>query len=174
MRIRRVFHRYLTISVLSLLAGCGYHFVGQGGGFPGDIQSLAIQTFENKTKEMTLHRVVTSAVRNEFVSRRDLRIVGVGEADAVLQGTITSFTTSSLAYDAEGRAIEYRVAINLDLKLVRRVDGTILWEVPNFAKTEEYRASTEVLTNEAQKNRAIRTLAEDLAEDCYFRLREDF
>jgi hypothetical protein len=96
------------------------------------------------------------------------------KADASLQGTITSITIGSIAYDEEARAKEYRVTITLDLLLIRRGNSEILWRGDGIQGSWEYMASTDVTVEEGRKNSAIRKIADDLAEEIYIKIKERF
>lgn len=152
---------------------CGYHLLGRGQ-FPGGISTLSISPPKNRTQEPELSRVFASAIHKEINSRKELEVVASHKADAVLKGIIISFTTRSVAYDREGRATEYRISMKLDLELIHREDGKMLWQGKNIEGHEEYQASTVVLVNERNKDRAIRKLAGDMAETVYFRMKEGF
>ena len=160
--------------LLLLISACGYHFMGTGGDFPGKITTLAISPLENRTKEPNLSTTLVAAFRREFIFRRELDIVGTHEAEAVLKGTIRSFTSHSLSYDEQGRVREYRINITLDLFLANKRDESILWRADGLRRFEEYLASSDVIINEERKNRAIRKIASDLAEEVYLRIREGF
>lgn len=141
---------------------------------PAGISTVAISPPSNKTQEPQLSRLFASAIHKEINGRKELQVVASHKADAVLKGTITSFTTRSVAYDAEGRATEYRISMKLDFELIHREDGKMLWQGKNIEGHEEYRASTVVLVNERKKDMAIRKLAEDMAQTVYFRMKEGF
>jgi outer membrane lipopolysaccharide assembly protein LptE/RlpB len=164
----------LVITLFSTTLGCGYHIMGRGGKFPEGITSLAISPLENTTKEANLNAIFVSALRREFIYRREVEIVRENKADASLQGAITSISTGSIAYDREARAREYRVTITLDLLLVRNENGDILWRGDGITGFEEYLASTDVIVEEGRKNAAIRKIADDLAEEIYINIKERF
>ena len=162
------------ITLFSATLGCGYHIMGRGGEFPDGITSLSILPLENSTKEANLSAIFVSALRREFINRREVQIVTENKADASLQGTITSITTRSIAYDKEARAREYRVTITLNLYMVSRDNGEILWRGNEIEGSEEYLSSTDVIVEEGRKNTAIRKLADDLAEVIYIKIKERF
>jgi outer membrane lipopolysaccharide assembly protein LptE/RlpB len=174
MRIKRLIFLLVIITLFSTTLGCGYHIMGRGGEFPEGITSLAISPLENTTKEANLSAIIVSALRREFIYRREVEIVTENKADASLQGTITDITTHSIAYDEEARAQEYRVTITLDLRLIRRDNGAILWRGDGITGSEEYLTSTDVIVEEGRKNTAIRTIADDLAEVIYIKIKERF
>ncbi len=165
----------IAIMILfSSTLGCGYHIMGKGGEFPEGITSLAIIPLENKTKEPNLTSIFTSALRREFIFRREVEIVAEEKAEAALQGSIDSINIVSIAYDEHGRAIEYDITIALDLRLVRRGNNAVLWKGDKIAATWHYKASFDVMVNEGNKNTAIQKIAADLAEKIYIMIKERF
>jgi len=175
MRIKSIITVLISIIILcSATLGCGYKLMGRGGEFPEGITSLAIGPLENKTKEANLGAIFISSLRHEFIFRREVEIVSEQKAQAALQGTITSLTVSSLAYDEEARAREYRVTIILNLLLIRTGDDKILWRGDNIRGDSEYLASTNVIVEEGRKDSAVHKIAADLAEEIYIKIKERF
>ena len=174
MRIKSIILVMAIIILFSATLGCGYKLMGRGGEFPEGITSLAIGPLENQTKEANLSAIFISALRKEFIFRREVEIVSEHEAQAVLQGTITSLTAYSLAYDEEARAREYRVTITLNLLMIRRGNNEILWRGDNIEGASEYLASTNVIVEEGRKDSAVRKIAADLAEEIYIKIKERF
>jgi outer membrane lipopolysaccharide assembly protein LptE/RlpB len=163
-----------VICLCSATLGCGYKLMGREGEFPEGITSLAIGPLENQTKEANLGAIFVSALRKEFIFRHEVEIVSEQKAQASLQGTITSLTVRSLAYDEEARAREYRVTITLNLLLIRHGDDEILWRGDNIEGDWEYLASTNVIVEEGRKDSAVHKIAADLAEEIYIKIKERF
>jgi outer membrane lipopolysaccharide assembly protein LptE/RlpB len=176
MRMKNITLLIAIIILFSATLGCGYHIMGKGGEFPQGITSLAIIPLENKTKAPNLTAIFTSALRREFIFRREVEIVTEEKAQASLQGSITSISISSVAYDKEGRATEYQITITLDLRLVRQGNNEILWRGDKIPGTWHYQTPTplDVMVNEGNKNNAINKIAADLAEKIYIMIKERF
>src|SRR6476646_11993272 len=113
--------RYALIA-LFLLDGCGYGLVGRGSSsnfLPPTVKTIEVPAFVNKTTRVELEQRVTQAVADEFVSRGRLRLVtGPAEADVILRGSIDSFGIFPIAFNAQGRATQYQVAITANIELV--------------------------------------------------------
>jgi outer membrane lipopolysaccharide assembly protein LptE/RlpB len=174
MRMKNITLVIAIISFFSATLGCGYHLMGKGGEFPQGITSLAIIPLENKTKEPNLTAIFTSALRREFIFRREVEIVAEKKAEALLQGSLTSISIVSTAYDQEGRATEYQITITLDLRLVRQGNNEILWRGDGIKGTWHYKASLDVMVNQGNKNNAINKIAAGLAEKTYIMIKERF
>ena len=129
--------------LLLVLAGCGYHLVGDASGLPTDIQSLSVGTFVNKSHEYGLERTLAFALEREIHVRQRYR-VQEGAADAVLSGTIRDVHTHPLAYDANDRAVQYEITMIVDLRLTSQTDGHTLWQVSGLRETDQYSTNAQV------------------------------
>src|SRR5437870_12932354 len=116
------------LPLLMLLSGCGYALVGQGNSLDPKIRTIKVPAFVNRTTRVELEQRVTQAVANEFVSRGRLRLVTVpAEADVILRGSIDSFGIFPIAFNAQGRATQYQVAITANIELVdHRAEDKVL------------------------------------------------
>lgn len=166
MRIRGVFQNYLVVlSTLCMipLVGCGYQMVGKETHVPPGLNSIAIPTFKNETFEPGVEIPLTQAFLREFIQDRRMRVVDRMQADAILEGTIRSFSITSVSYDPSGYVKEYQANLSLHL-LFRKRTGEVLWEEKNLSETRWFRTSSEVLTHETNKHVAIQQIGRLMAE----------
>lgn len=161
-RIRN-FMVLLSSLIIILLTGCGYQWVGKETHVPPGINSVAIPTFVNKTFEPGIEIPFTQAFLREFIKDRRVKVVDRSQADSILEGVIKSFAIYSISYDPSNYALEYQTTIVVDLTLRRRT-GEVLWTEKDFAETRYYRASSNVLANEANKAIAIQETGRFIAE----------
>jgi outer membrane lipopolysaccharide assembly protein LptE/RlpB len=131
--------------------------VGKETHVPPGLNSLAIPTFKNLTFEPGIEVPFTQAFLREFIRDRRVNVVDRAEADSVLEGSIRYFTMSSVAYDKSGFVSEYQASVVLDLALKKRT-GEVLWEEKSVYETTFFRASSQVLINEAIKAIAFQKL----------------
>ncbi len=153
----------ITLLYLFLLMGCGYRWVGKETHVPPGINSVAIPTFINRTFEPGIEIPFTQAFLKEFIKDRRVKVVDRNLADSVLEGVIKSFTIYSVSYDPSNYALEYYTTIVIDLTLRKRT-GEVLWTEKDFSESRYYRASPNVLTNEANKAVAIQEIGKFTAE----------
>jgi len=179
--------------------GCGYRLVGTTIDVPGEIRSLSVGEFENRSREFGLDGRLRFALEREFYRRGLLRVVENPDAgEAVITGTIREFTTHPVAFDTRDEALEYEAEIVLDAQLKRRVDGEVLWEVSGMTAIEDYvvaqsvvvpsssqfqrgtldledlDALTDIQLAETEKRLAIDRLVRSLVVDLHDRLLDDF
>ena len=131
-----------------MLPGCGYHTGVSKPKQMAAVKKLAVPAFKNDTLQPRLEVLVTDVVIKNLQIQGTYKIVDVGEADAVLYGTIEDITshqyraqrnntirTSELL---EGLIVKYEVkGANNDVLLrgtVRNVSTLVL--DPNFQVTK--------------------------------------
>lgn len=108
-------------------AGCGYT---SGYRMPEGVHALAVPIFRNET--FPLRREVefdlTRAVRREFESRTDVRLVDRDRADAVLEGTVVEFEERILSEGRNDVVQESSVEIGVRCRLVNVASGEVLFD----------------------------------------------
>jgi outer membrane lipopolysaccharide assembly protein LptE/RlpB len=145
------------------MSGCGYQLVGKETHLPPGISSISIPTFINKTLEPGIEIPFTQALLKEFILDRRVKVVDRKEADSFLEGIIKSYSFYAVSFDRSGLVLEYQANVVADLTLKKR-DGEILWSEKNLSETSWYRASSNVLTNEASKDASLREIGRLMAE----------
>lgn len=154
--------KILAICLLATLCGCGYQIAGRETHVPAGLGSVAIPTFINRTLEPGIEVRFTQAFLNEFIQDRRVKVVDRAEADAVLEGVIRNFSFYSSSYDRSGLVLEYRTNAVVDLTL-KKPTGEVIWTEKDVHESVWFRASSEVLVNEANKNNAIQEMGRIMA-----------
>jgi len=123
------------IALLALISGCGYTTRSL---ISRKINSIYIPIFENDTFRRGLEFGLTSAVKDEIMSKTKLRILQKDSADTILTGRITKVTEGMLSSDVEDNIVESRVTISVYIKLVDRITGRTLIEEKNLEQSAEF------------------------------------
>lgn len=146
-----------------LLSGCGYHATGRGS-LPANVQSIAVPAFTNVTRSYKIEQVLTSAVVREFVTRTSYRISSnPDDADAVMQGVVTSAQVAPLTYDpSTGRISSGLVTVTMRLSLADR-KGKKLYENGQYVFRQQYQVSGEVSSFFEEEGPAVERLSRDFA-----------
>jgi hypothetical protein len=161
--------------LLVLLPGCGYHaptggdvWVGQEG------RTLYVELFANRTVEPYLDNVVTEEVAIQMSRSRLVELTEQrGMADLVLDGSVTGFDSSVGAYDAADNISEYSASMTVKARLLRRSDGTVLWQSV-LSRSETYPALVDKSLQQEGESLAARVVARRIAEDLLARLLATF
>lgn len=114
------------IIVFVLISGCGYSTKTL---ISRKVNSIYIPVFDNITFRRGLEFELTKAVKDEIMSKTNLRIVQKDSADTILYGTITNVTEGILTQDITDNIVESRLTIHVDIRFVdRRTDRVLISE----------------------------------------------
>jgi lipopolysaccharide assembly LptE-like protein len=193
-----IHHSFLC---LLLVVGCGYHLAGERSGLPEDVRSLSVGTIQNRSREHGLEKTLEFAFEREIHERGRFKMEeDAGAGDAVLSGTIRDVTVRPVAFDANDIAVQYEMALIVDLTLTRQRDGRVLWRVHALRESDEYSASARVVVTsssqfqqdtldapniqdpqfsniqlaETERRQAMTRLLRQAARDVYNQMVEDF
>jgi outer membrane lipopolysaccharide assembly protein LptE/RlpB len=153
----------LSIFLLILVSGCGYHLVGKDTHLPPGVTSVAIPTLVNQTLEPGIEIVFTQAFLQEFIKDKRVKVVDRKEADSILEGVIKSFYVYSASFDKSGYALEYQTVVTMDITLKRK-NGEILWQDKDVLEREWYQTNPSVIATEDNRVNAIQQTASSIAE----------
>ncbi|MDX1762786.1 MAG: LptE family protein [bacterium] len=151
----------LLFALLTLTA-CGYR-MGAAPETPTTFGTLAVPIFVNLSPEPNIQAVITGALIREF-HQAGVLIVGLDQADKILEGRVLGYTNRSLARTAASTVSEYRLLVMVDLVVKDRA-GKILFRNPSAQLREEYFASAVLEENEIAEAEALKSGAVDFAQD---------
>ncbi len=116
---------------------------------PKSIHTIAIPAFANATTRYRLTDRLPQAISHEFITRTRYRVVtDPGQADAVLRGTVVNLVSYPILFDqATGRASGLQVNLTMQISLVERATGKVIFSRPNFELHDRYEIS---VTNTSQ------------------------
>ncbi len=175
------YFKYGLVFLLLFLFSCGYQ-VGVTRQFPGKAQKIAILPFKNETYEAAIEDAFTEALKYEFLKSRHVQLVSVKEADAVIYGTIHSFTLSVAGTKEKtftpGRQLKllataYTATASVSIAIKDKKTGKVLWE-KSLTNPESYGAGEDSLVNETNQRTAISELAQYMMEDIHDQIFMDF
>lgn len=165
----------LLISLCLLIAtACGYRFVRAGENLPEGIQSVCAPMLMNRTSESALETIFTQSLREQLTRAGVLG--GTGSCEASLEGeilgvgaspTILGFADAGFDRAQELRLASYRTTVVVRLHLIK--GGRIL-RATEVAASEDFLPGAELLDSEANRQAALRRLADELMRDAYERL----
>ncbi len=123
------------ILALILVYGCGY---SNKSLISRNINSIYIPIFDNTTFRRGIEFDLTKAVKNEIMSKTNLRIVDKESADTVLHGTVSNFKEAVLTLDITDNIVESRVTLFVDFKLIDKRTSRTLVEENGISQSAEF------------------------------------
>ena len=94
----------LLILVALFLNGCGYHLLGTGSTLPGHLKTIFIPVFTNSSTQPEIHRQLTSAVINSFVTDGRVKVVQNSQADMVMTGDLFYYELKTVSFNSNNFA----------------------------------------------------------------------
>lgn len=173
--------RFVLLGTLTLFcSGCGYSLVGRASNLPPEVKKIFIEPLENATPRSQVEQILTQAIIEEMVTRRRFELISAkASADAVLKGKVVSFTVRPVAFDNDGLANNFEIAITADMKFERaaragETEATVLWQNARYSYRQDYPLEAGSTSYFDRENLAIEETAESFAETLITDLLEGF
>lgn len=143
--------------LMSAAIGCGVYSFDPSG--KSEIQSLAIERFDNKTAEFGLSDRLTDLIIDAFIADGNVQVVPPDRANATLTGTLTGYRREPYEFDENDQVQSYRVVLNFEIAMVKPDGQEEKWR-QQITEEGIYDADTE--TEEDGQRRASERLVETI------------
>jgi hypothetical protein len=131
--------RPASLVFVCLLASCGYHQAGQAGLLPKTIVTIGVPAFTNGTTRYKLADWLPEAISKEFIAGSRFRVADASRADAVLKGSVLTYTSNATLFDQKtGLATSVEVHLAVQVTLTERTTGKVLFTRPRLELTDSY------------------------------------
>jgi outer membrane lipopolysaccharide assembly protein LptE/RlpB len=158
------------------LTGCGYHTAGSAAHLPSTVHTLAVPVFQNATQSYHTEVAFTQAVIKEFSSRTSYHLVRDNDpdADATLNGTITSFQVVPLTYNSQtGQSSSFLVTIRARVTLTDR-NHKVLFQNSTYLFRQQYETTEDLVTFILEDPSAVERISRDFARAVVSDILESF
>jgi hypothetical protein len=165
-----------TVALGMVLVSCGYHVSGHADLLPSTIKTVAVPAFTNLTTRYKLTDRMPEAIAREFITRTRYRVVPREDAaDAVLHGAVVSYLSNATILDpATGRASGVELHVMLQVSLVERATGKVLFSRPSFEVRERYQISTDPAKYYDESESALARASQEVASQVVTAILENF
>jgi len=159
------------------LGSCGYRVAGTADLVPKDVHTIAIPSFANGSVKYKLSDSLPEAISREFIARTRYRPVNdPRQADAVLRGSVVNYIAYPTTIDqSSGRTSGLQINVVLNVSLVERSTGKVIYAQPNMQIHQRYEVST---TSDNQyfdeSGAGIQRLSRDVARDLVTSILDNF
>lgn len=170
---------------LAALAGCGYHLSESGTPSGLQLDSLAIPVMRSTASYPGFETTFTGIIRREFISHARMPLADSTRARAVLRGYVYDIRTDPLTYrfvqsKVGGKTTTHEVtgsrwlSLKLDAELIDSQTGETIWEKRAMEEKAVFQVSADPLRMRANREKALQSIAERLAERIYQQTMERF
>jgi len=156
----------LLLLILGGLTACNYTFRA-GAGFPPHVRTIAVVPFENRTDRFELTEELHTVLLEQLPRSFRLRTAGEEYADALVRGSIRSYSVEAPSY-RPGQAgqrtevVERQVSISVSIQVIDLENQVILWDNQNLTVRGEYAELSEL--EEDGRRVAIRKLVQSVVD----------
>ncbi len=171
--------RFLILGCLMLvltvgIMGCGYNFRGKTNNLPSDVRTIAIPVFKNHTGETRIESTFTDQTIFQFTRSQIVRVVGEGQADAILRGNIVRADVEDVAYTTKETSKQRRITIQVEASLTRTRDGKVLWKRRDLKQQRTYSVGSTPQATDMNKQIAVNELAKSMGQTLHDSVFENF
>ncbi len=144
-----------------LLSGCGYHLVGTSASLPQHLKTLSIPVFTNSSTEPEIHRELTSAIINSYITDGRLKVVRKGQADMVMNGNLFYYELEAVSFSSNDFASDYIVKLGVDIEVIDKVNNKPYLK-QKFKTQWDYKASSDIVNTESARSAALEEAYQEL------------
>ena len=166
----------LSAAFLILACSCGYHVGGRADLLPKTVHTIAIPAFTNITTRYKLTDRLPEAISREFIGRTRYRVVSDPDsADAILRGSVVSYASYPTIFDPiTGRAAGVELHVTLQVSLIERATGKVLFTRPGFEVRERYEISVDASQYFEESDTALNRVSRQVARQVVTAILENF
>jgi hypothetical protein len=148
-----------------LMAGCGYRVSGHSDLLPASVRTIAIPAFGNVTGRYRLTELMPRSLTREFISRTRYQVVAdENNADAVLRGAVLNYLFFPTVVDQDtGRSAGVQVLVVIQLNLIERATGKVLYTQPNLEVRNRYEIAIDPKAYFEESDLALERVSRDVA-----------
>ncbi len=144
-----------------LFSGCGYHLVGTGSSLPPHLKTIFISIFKNTSSQPEIHRELTSAVLESFISDGRLDVVKKNDADLVMDATLIFYQKRNVSFGSQDLVSNIIVEVEVELQVTDQIKNKTL--IKEKLKTQwDYKSTSDIATTERARLEALDLGFQDL------------
>jgi hypothetical protein len=132
------------------------------------VRTVHVPAFESMAREVGVGALFARALREELAARAGVRLASAVAAEALVEGRIKSYDWGGMAFPTLSqsgvlRSGEFRANARVEVLIRRRSDGKVLLSTGDLTVSGEFLPGPDVMGMEANRERALRQMALDLA-----------
>ena len=144
-----------------LFSGCGYHLVGTGSSLPSHLKTISIPVFKNTSSQPEIHRELTSAVLEAFISDGRLKVAKKSNADLIMDATLVFYQKRNVSFGSQDLVSNIFIELGVQLKVTDQIKNKIFME-KQLQTQWDYKSTSDVATTERARLEALDLGFQDL------------
>ncbi len=164
----------LILMIIPHIAECGYHFGRGVGVIPKVVSKLYVPIFTNITNEVEIEDYFTEAMRKTIADSSDSELVSKQNAEAIVEGTITSYNSVPIFFSSTGTASVYQLTVVVNIKLVQTMTDKTLWEMNGFTESIDFNPVNDPLITKELEHNAVQSLAVSMTHRAFDAMHSNF
>jgi hypothetical protein len=97
-----------------------------------------------------------------FSTNGRLKVVGSGNADAILDGEITEYSVASIAFDKDSNVRQYRLVVTVNLRMRDMRKKALLFQQNAVREQADFRVQNAVSATISREETALQAAAVDI------------
>jgi outer membrane lipopolysaccharide assembly protein LptE/RlpB len=127
------------LTLITMLAGCGYHFGAEGSGLPPQAKTIYVEKFTNRSRYTGLDDQFDRCLKDQIALHKRLQLVDDrAQADLVLSGEFFHITRLAAATNAVSEPIAYTQTLNANAELTDQHTKQVIWKSTGLSATDTY------------------------------------
>ena len=144
-----------------LFSGCGYHLVGTGNTLPPHLKTIYISVFQNTSSQPEIHRELTSAVLQSFISDGRLKVARKDNADLIMDATLNYYKLRNVSFGSQDLVSNIIVEVEIDLTITDQIKNKIFMK-EKFKTQWDYKSTSDIAATERARLKALDLGFQDL------------
>jgi len=137
-----------------LFSGCGYHLVGTGSTLPTHLKSISIPVFDNSSSQPEIHRELTSAILQSFITDGRLKVAKKSDADLVMVGALTYYDLRTASFSSQDLASDIIIELEVEIEVTDQVKNKLF--LKKKLKTQgDYKSTSDIANTETARLEAL-------------------
>lgn len=142
----------MLVPLLLALPSCGYRLRGDPGSrFSSPDVRVQLRPFANASLVPDAGAYLAARLREEMRRAGFQGQFVTPNADFLVEGSIRDVQEKVFSYGADQFALEHRLTLQVDVRVVELVRGRLLWKAEGLSETASYFAGTDFQYTEANR-----------------------
>jgi hypothetical protein len=144
-----------ALALLSAVAGCGYRLESGTARFTDPSVRMDVSPFSNRSTTPDAGAAVAARFREELRRSGFRGTFGNVGANYLVEGTVRDVRSENISHGADRFALENRLTLVVDVRVVEVVRGKVLWKESGLSETASYFSGADAQFTEANRRAAF-------------------